>query len=185
LEDPGLVVLPTHRVLAERPSVEPELVEQLLAPYAEIKKFAWGELKAAQAYMEKEGEHEHLIGWVHDHKIEVLNFDPEKLLNSEELNRLHFALRDLDVTILHNLILEEILGVSKGAQREYGTLKYIKNAEEVLELSEKNHTYGFLLNATKVAQMEAVTQIGETMPQKSTFFYPKVPTGLVFNDLDE
>ena len=184
LEDPGLVVLPTHRVLSERPNVEPELVQQLLASYAEIKDFAWGELKTALEFMEQEGERDHVIGWVHDRKIQVLAFDREKLLNSEELNRLHYALRDLDVTILHNLILEEILGVSKGAQREYGTLKYIKKAEDVLKVTQENNSYGFLLNATKVAQMEAVTQIGETMPQKSTFFYPKVPTGLIFNDLD-
>jgi uncharacterized protein (DUF1015 family) len=183
LEDPGLVVLPTHRVLAERPSVTPEMVQKLLSPYATFKEFSVKDIKLAQDYMKEEGDREHLIGWVHDTKITVLIFDQEKVLQSEELNHLHFALRDLDVTILHNLILEEVLGIPKGAQREYGTILYVKGLDELIQQTEAKKSYGFMLNPTKIAQMEAVTEIGETMPQKSTFFYPKIPTGIVFNDL--
>lgn len=182
MQDAGLKVLPTHRVLAQRPDVAPEVVRQWLAKYAEVKEFSVSDLAQAQEYLSAEGKTEHAIAWVHDDLIEVWTFDPDKLLASESLNRLHFALRDLDVTLLHQLILEEILGVSQGAQREYGTIKYIKDAAEAVQLSTEKKTYGFLLNATKMEQMEAVTQIGATMPQKSTFFYPKVPTGLVFYD---
>lgn len=183
LEDPGLVVLPTHRILAERPAVAPELVTQLLSPYGSFKEFSVQDAEAAQQYMKEEGNREHLIGWVHDQKISVITFDQEKLLQSTELNHLHFALRDLDVTILHNLVLEEVLGVSKGAQREYGTIVYVKGLDDLIKQTAAKNTYGFLMNPTKIAQMEAVTGIGETMPQKSTFFYPKIPTGIVFNDL--
>jgi uncharacterized protein (DUF1015 family) len=184
LEDPGLVVLPTHRVLAERPEVPPELVIKLLSPYASFKEFSVKDAEAVQAYMAEEGGREHLIAWVHDDKISVMLFDQEKLLQSEELNHLHFALRDLDVTILHNLVFEEVLGIPKGAQREYGTILYVKDMKETIRQTQEKNSYGFLLNPTKIAQMEAVTEIGETMPQKSTFFYPKIPTGIVFNDLE-
>jgi uncharacterized protein (DUF1015 family) len=71
----------------------------------------------------------------------------------------------------------------KGAQREYGHIHYVKDAEEAVRLTREKNTEGFLLNPTKVSQLEAVTEIGATMPQKSTFFYPKLLTGLVFYDL--
>mgnify|MGYP006230195769 CR=1 FL=1 len=68
-------------------------------------------------------------------------------------------------------------------QREYGHIHYVKSFPEALALTQEKNTYGFLMNATKLSEMEVVSQTGETMPQKSTFFYPKLPTGLVFSDL--
>lgn len=183
LQDPGLVVLPTHRVLEEKPEVDEAIVKDLLGQYASLKEFSFSQYPEATAYMEEEGGREHLLGWIHDDKIDVLKFDPEALLNSSTLNHLHYAVRDLDATVLHDLVLEEIMGVSKGAQREYGNIHYIKNGEDALRVTQEKKSYGFLMNATKIAQLEAVTEIGETMPQKSTFFYPKLLTGLVFNDL--
>jgi uncharacterized protein (DUF1015 family) len=182
LEDPGLVVLPTHRVLEQRPDVEPALFLKLVSEYAKIKTFGVAEAEAAIAYLEDEGEREHALGWVHDGKIEVLTFDAEKLLKSESLNHLHFAIRDLDVTILHDLVMAELLGVAKGAQREYGNIHYVKDGKEAIALSEQKKTFGFLMNATKLKQIEAAIDIGEKMPQKSTFFYPKPLTGLVLYD---
>ncbi len=184
LEDPGLVVLPTHRVLAQKPDVSEDLFRNLVSKYAKIKSFGTGEADAAIHWMETEGEREHALGWVHDGKIEVLTFDVEKLLESQSLNHLHFAIRDLDVTILHDLVMEELLGVAKGAQKEYGNIHYIKEAKEAVQLTQEKQTYGFLMNATKLKQIQAVIEIGEKMPQKSTFFYPKPLTGLVFYDFN-
>ncbi len=182
LEDPGLVVLPTHRVLAQRPEINEEIFRGLVSKYAKVKAFPVAEADAAIRLLEEEGAHEHALGWVHDGKVEVLVFDVEKLLESQSLNHLHFAIRDLDVTVLHDLVLEELLGVSKGAQREYGNILYIKEAKEAIALAQEKGTYAFLMNGTKLKQIEAVIAIGEKMPQKSTFFYPKPLTGLVFYD---
>jgi uncharacterized protein (DUF1015 family) len=183
LEDSGLVVLPTHRVLAQQPEGNETIVRNLLEGVAKIKIFSANQLSEALSLMEEEGKHEHVLGWVHDHKVEILIFDPDKLLESDMLNHLHFALRDLDTTLLHDLVLAEFMGISKGAQREYGQIKYIQDPKEVVKLVEEKNTYGFLMNPTKIHQIEAVTDIGEVMPQKSTFFYPKLLTGLVFYDL--
>ncbi len=182
LEDPGLVVLPTHRVLAQRPEMDEAIFRGLVSKYAKIKAFPVAEADAAIRLLEEEGAREHALGWVHDGKVEVLVFDVEKLLESQSLNHLHFAIRDLDVTVLHDLVLEELLGVSKGAQREYGNILYIKEAKEAIALAQEKGTYAFLMNATKLKQIEAVIAISEKMPQKSTFFYPKPLTGLVFYD---
>lgn len=182
LEDPGLVVLPTHRVLERRPDVDPALFLKLVSEYAKVKSFPVGEAKAAIAHLEDEGEREHALGWVHDGKIDILTFDAEKLLQSQSLNHLHFSIRDLDVTILHDLVMEELLGVAKGAQKEYGNIHYVKDGLEAIKLSEEKKTFGFLMNATKLKQIEAAIDIGEKMPQKSTFFYPKPLTGFVLLD---
>lgn len=182
LEDPGLVVLPTHRVLAQRPEINEAIFQELVAKYAKIKTFSVAEADAAIRMLEEAGDHEHALGWVHDGKVEVLVFDADKLLESQSLNHLHFAIRDLDVTILHDLVLEELLGVSKGAQREYGNIMYIKEAKEAVQLAQDKNTFAFLMNGTKLKQIEAVIAIGEKMPQKSTFFYPKPLTGFVFYD---
>lgn len=182
LEDPGLVVLPTHRVLDQRPDVAPELFLKLVSDYAKLKSFPISESKAALAHLEDEGLREHALGWVHDGKIDVLTFDAEKLLQSESLNHLHFSIRDLDVTILHDLVLAELLGIAKGAQKEYGNIHYVKDGQDAIRLSEEKKTYGFLMNGTKLKQIEAAIDLGEKMPQKSTFFYPKPLTGFVLLD---
>jgi len=183
LQDPGLVVLPTHRVLNQVPDVDSEILKGLFEKYARIVSFPASELAAATAKMEAEGEHEHVLGWVHDGKIDVLIFDRDRLLENPALNRLHLSLRDLDVTVLHDLVLAELLGVSRGAQKEYGVLQYVKDAGETVRLAAEKKSHAFLMNATKLKQIEAVCEIGEKMPQKSTFFYPKLLTGLVFNEL--
>jgi len=183
LQDPGLVVLPTHRVLNQAPDLEASILKGLLEKYARIKTYAMGEFSQAIQKMEEEGDREHILAWAHDGQIDLLFFDAEKILASPSLNHLHFALRDLDVTILHDLVLEEIMGLSKGAQREYGAIEYVKDAKEAVLSAERKKTHAFLMNATKLKQIEAVTEIGEKMPQKSTFFYPKLLTGLVFHEL--
>jgi uncharacterized protein (DUF1015 family) len=183
IQDPGLVILPTHRVLAERLSKDVHLTRNLLKRYATSKEFSVENHREALRYLQEEGRHEHVLGWIHDAVIEVLRFDSDKILESQVLNHLHYAVRDLDVTLLHDLVLEEVMGMPKGAQREYGHIHYVKDAEEAVRLTREKNTEGFLLNPTKVSQLEAVTEIGATMPQKSTFFYPKLLTGLVFYDL--
>jgi len=183
LQDPGLVVLPTHRVLNQAPEIDADIFRGLLEKYARIISFPASDLQAATAKMEAEGNREHVLGWVHDGKIDVLIFDQDRILENPALNRLHFSLRDLDVTILHDLVLTELIGITKGAQKEYGVLSYVKDAAETLRLATEKKSYAFLMNATKLKQIEAVSEIGEKMPQKSTFFYPKLLTGLVFNEL--
>ncbi len=182
LEDPGLVVLPTHRVLANAPDIDERVFVPLLEKFGKIKSYPVSQLSQAIHKMESQGEHEHLLAWVHQDKIEVIQFDVEKLLESESLNHLHYAVRDLDATILHDLVMGELLGITKGAQREYGNILYIKDAAEAVQLAQEKKTYAFLMNATKLKQLQSVIEIGEKMPQKSTFFFPKPLTGLVFYD---
>ena len=86
--------------------------------------------------------------------------------------------KKLDVSVLHLAVLEGILRVPNTE----GNITYVKDPEEGEALVKGgSHMAAFFLQATKVDQMKAVAECGEMMPQKSTYFYPKLLTGLVIN----
>jgi uncharacterized protein (DUF1015 family) len=103
------------------------------------------------------------------------------------------AWKHLDVTILHKLILEDRLGITKAKLAECSIdggsfVEYIKAIGDAVDRSidkvnSKGYQAVFFMNPTKVKEVEDVATNHETMPQKSTFFYPKVYTGFVINKL--
>lgn len=97
------------------------------------------------------------------------------------------AWRELDVVILHKLILERYLGIDEKALAENKNIDYIRyrdKALELLEKGEKEYQAAFLLNPTPIEDLKKIADAGERMPQKSTDFYPKLLTGLVLNKLN-
>ena len=95
------------------------------------------------------------------------------------------ALTSLDVTLLHGLVLERILGIDRAAQEAQTNLVYVKDTRDALaRMARKEAQVGFLMHPTRVDQVRAVADAHEVMPQKSTFFYPKIASGLVMNPLD-
>ena len=94
-------------------------------------------------------------------------------------------LRELDVTTLHLLILEHILGMPAQLQETGDTIRYLQDEEQVLQALEKeDFQAAFILNPTKKEEVQSIVTGGEKMPQKSTYFYPKLPSGLVINKVD-
>ena len=95
------------------------------------------------------------------------------------------GLHSLDVTLLHALILEQALGLDRAAQESQTYLRYVKDNEQALSASREPDVQAvFMMNPTKVTQVMAVSEAGEVMPQKSTYFYPKIASGIVLNPLD-
>ncbi len=89
-------------------------------------------------------------------------------------------LRRLDVSVLHELLLEKLLGIGRGAQERQEHLRYLKDPVRALEEARTGAAQAvFLLNPPDVRAMVRVAQAGEVMPQKSTFFFPKLASGLV------
>jgi len=110
------------------------------------------------------------------------DFDP----SSAGLGELPEALRTLDVVLLHELVLERALSITKQAQADKTNLRYYKSTDKSLAVAREGDAdtqLVCLMNATPVSDVVAVCDSGEVMPQKSTFFYPKIPNGLVFYDL--
>jgi uncharacterized protein (DUF1015 family) len=95
------------------------------------------------------------------------------------------VLRSTDVVILHTGILQPILGITPEAQAAKTNLWYPQDAAAALaDLRAGKGDVLFLMNPTPTAQVRDVAEAGHVMPQKSTFFYPKVPTGLAIHTLD-
>ena len=90
------------------------------------------------------------------------------------------AWKELDVSILHELLLEHILGLSKESIERKENINYLREPDMGYdEVAEGKSQFLFVLNPTRMEQVSACTAADEKMPQKSTDFYPKVITGLV------
>jgi uncharacterized protein (DUF1015 family) len=188
LDDPGLVVLPTHRLVHDLPNVDLTAVLEAAAPWFLIEEVA---LPTDAAGMRKAlattGPATFGLAVPGAGRLHVLRlregFDPA----AAGLHSLPAALQRLDVVVLHELVLERSLGITKAMQEAKTNIYYYKSSEEALAAAAGHGDPSIqlvcLMNATPVSDVRAVCDSGQVMPQKSTFFYPKIPNGLVFHDL--
>jgi uncharacterized protein (DUF1015 family) len=91
------------------------------------------------------------------------------------------AWRQLDTAYLHRYLLDEALPA--GWSGPLPTVQYVKSADDARDLASAENGVALLLRATPLAQLRAVSEAGDLMPQKSTYFYPKLATGLTINPL--
>ncbi len=181
MKDPGLLVLPTHRVVKGDLPYPAEELERRLARYFERVTF-YEDLDALLSALDKASSHSfglHLSGG----PFLLITLRKEVDLD-RELSHLPPPMRELDVVLLHELLLEKVLGVSPREVRDEGRLGYYKDARRALEDVERGlGSLAAFLKAPSVDEVWRVARAGETMPQKSTYFYPKLITGLVMNPL--
>jgi uncharacterized protein (DUF1015 family) len=119
-----------------------------------------------------------VIGFVHQEGFYILNFNKPEIMAELAPDRVQ-DWRDLDVSILHKLLLENVLGVDPKSIDNLENIKYLREPGiGYQEVSESPNAFLFILNATKIDQVTACTDAGEKMPQKSTDFYPKIISGL-------
>jgi uncharacterized protein (DUF1015 family) len=179
LQDPGLTVFPTHRLLSGLDPARRETLDAGLRELFEVEEVRPDEL-------EPRGEEGVGVFGYADADAEG-----GLRLRLRERGPLDRALdgrpesyRNLDAVILEALVLRGILGMSEddiAAKRGIGYAKGADEAREAVASGEADRA--FLLRATPIEQVREVAAGGETMPPKSTYFFPKVPTGIVFNPL--
>ncbi|MFW9797313.1 MAG: DUF1015 domain-containing protein, partial [Candidatus Thorarchaeota archaeon] len=138
-----------------------------------------------------EGKHSFGL-FIDDGKFYALTLNDDSIMN-ELLPDKSVELRRLDVAILHTLILDKMLDIDR-LKLEQGTMKgggyvvYIKGIGDAVDDSikavQKEAQAVFFMNPTRVEEVEAVSKNFECMPQKSTFFQPKVWTGFTINKLE-
>jgi uncharacterized protein (DUF1015 family) len=113
-----------------------------------------------------------------------------KLIDDEHADRFMPAdiptlLRRLDVTLLHTCIIEPLLGIQGDAATKT-RINYVSDAKQALEIMETGKAdITFMLNPSSIQEVMDIAKAGLRMPQKSTFFFPKIPTGLAFNSLEK
>ena len=180
--DPGLVVFPTHRVLHSLPSFNLDALLAALGDHFDIVETSLGSIDVAQATLREYGERGPSFLLCSGGRSLYLTRRPEAQGAVEG----PAALRDLDVTVLHSLVFERALGIDRAAQEAQTYLRYLKDFGQALQAATGHDGTQavFLLNPTRVEQVMAVAEAGEVMPQKSTYFYPKIASGIVLNPVD-
>jgi uncharacterized protein (DUF1015 family) len=179
LDDPGLTVFPTHRLLT---GLDPSQHESLGAGLKELFEIEEVTLEALDPTGE---EGTGVFGYVDSHSKRGFRLrlrDTAKL--DEALAGRPGAYRRLDAVILETLVLKGVLGMSEDDIAAKRGIAYSKGTADALAQVESGSAdCAFLLRPTPVEQVREVAAEGETMPPKSTYFFPKVLTGLAFNPL--
>ncbi|HEU4685061.1 MAG TPA: DUF1015 domain-containing protein [Nitrospira sp.] len=184
LEDPGLTVLPTHRVLTTPVPPWPKIAA-LFSDKFELKEFPVTEATKAAASerfieaLRENGRTAPTFGLAvqGENRYMTLSLKPPYRPGSAASPR-----SKLDVSLLQQLIVSVLCPT----QPEQEAILYTKDDHEALDWAANGTgTAALLLNATKVSEVQAVATAGERMPHKSTYFYPKPLTGLVINVMEE
>jgi uncharacterized protein (DUF1015 family) len=191
-DDPNLVVYPTHRHVHGLPSFSLEDLAARAADLFTVEKLEPG--AAASVLLAKLGESgkrgPSFVACGRDGGALLLCLKPAAdLAGHPVLSQMIPELRRTDVAVLHGGILESLLGITKEAQAAKTNLWYPQDARAALARVRQGQggepgDVLFLMNATPVSDVRAVAEAGEVMPQKSTFFYPKVLTGLCIHTLE-
>lgn len=196
MRNEGLVILPTHRLIANVTGFNIEKLLESIAGDFEIAKFEFADngRKAAARHKMFDKMKEDFKKNKNAFGIYAADgaFYVAVLKNPQAVDKacpdLSRASKNLDANVLHKLILEKVLGIGEKQLASQANVEYVKDIGDAIDSSiakvdSKKRQAVFFMNATKIDQVKAVAAGGEKMPQKSTFFYPKIYTGLVMNKL--
>jgi len=176
-QDPGLAVLPTHRVIFGT-GRDLERMLPRWREWFEVQPLASGRDPVAALASLGNGRTACLVA--DRSQILALVLKPGALPDRLPSLAQSTAVRDLDVATIESLVVKEILGAGMSTP----IVRYVADAKEALGMvQDGGAAMAVLLNPTKVEQVFAVADAGDVMPPKSTYFIPKVPSGLVLRAL--
>lgn len=182
-DDPGLLVLPTHRVTsAETPWAE---VSSALEAFFDVEPFA-GDAEALA--IELAARHVSALGFAAKDADTLFVLTPKETHVIDHLlpQDRSPAWRALDYAICDYVVMRHCVGLSEEQTKDQSVLWFTEHAvEAVRQVREGKARYAVLLNPVPVHRVLELADAGDRMPQKSTFFYPKVPAGVVFNLLEQ
>jgi uncharacterized protein (DUF1015 family) len=187
-DDPGLVILPTHRVVHGIDGFAKDKFLAGVSKYFRVDKIAGAARDAAKVRDALSNAFGHAAAvaavFPGDPDAYLLTLDPHVDPAAEGMSG-HKAVIRLDVAVLHGLVMERVLGISKEAQEAQTNLKYVKDTAKTLDLIAAGEgQVGLLMNPPTLDQVKHVADLGEVMPQKSTYFFPKLASGLILMPVD-
>lgn len=186
-DDPELVVFPTHRHVHDVEGASYDAVVAAAVDLFSVRELPRGAAGAdyVKVLSDAGARAPSFVVCAADGRAALLTLDPSADLEAHAvLGDAHPELRRTDVALLHMGILEPIVGISKEAQAAKTNIWYPQDASAAVEsLRAGKGQLLFLMNGTPVSDIRRVAEAGEVMPQKSTFFYPKLATGLWINPL--
>ncbi len=193
MESPGLTILPAHRLLARRPDhFSLDTFLDRAGRYFTVHTLAGNgsdrestRMRLATELKEKGRERTTFgLAVAGENRFFLLQLKEDAPLDGA-LSGIEPQLRDLDVVVLSRVVLCSLLGLEEAALDDVESVRYNSSFTGALdEVARENAAAALLLNSTPVDQMKQVAEASLCMPRKSTYFYPKVISGLVFNPLD-
>ncbi len=192
LDGEGVTIYPIHRMVHGIPDFDPDLFRQRLEEHFELitYPFTCSDCEKIEQDllqdMARMGEITHSFGlYLGGKRFDFLRAkDPGRLRRLVDESQ-GDGRKALDVSIVHSVILRDILGIDSENISKEEHVRYTPSASNALEAVRRGEAQlALLLNPTKPEQVRAVTSEGDRMPQKSTFFYPKLLSGLVINRFD-
>jgi hypothetical protein len=183
MNDPGLVILPTHRLASGLPGLTAGALQQLLGEHFELEHVGAGPQGARAGWDQIEAEGSQALlgfGTVADGVWQTARFLVPQAMAS--LAPSHSpAWRELAVAVLHELVFRHLIGPQYGAAPQ---CCYVHLLGEVCDaVANRECQLAVLVPAAGMRHVEQIASGLERMPPKSTYFYPKLLTGLVFNSL--
>jgi len=195
MEDPGLSVLPTHRLVHLPGKVGADSLAAQLGQGFVLEEIKGGsrEYLAGEVLnrMDENAGQATMFGLYHPREDRCFLLTlRDGVMDREFSGKQPASLRELDVVVLSDLILERILSLSHERCEKEGLVEYHSDPDDALDASVKESENAddrtpvlFLMNSTRVAQVKRVADEGLVMPHKSTYFYPKALTGLLLNKI--
>ncbi len=179
LEDPGLTVFPTHRLIGGLDEQRHQALEQALQRDFDIVEVP------AEEITPPPGEGILQLGYFDGRDGRALRLTlKDQAIADAALPGHSDAYRHLDTGVLETLLLKNALGYSDEDIAHFNGLFYARDTAEALAMVRSgDFDAAFLMRPTPVGQVRDVAAAGENMPPKSTYFYPKLLTGLLFNPL--
>ncbi len=176
----GLSILPVHRLVRVGPKFNFNGFKLKLADHFDVVE----KIRDRQQFfflMEKGGRTEHVLGMYKDKKFYLLRLKNIRLLN-QMMSDKPKEYRSLDVSVLNHLVLKQALGLDIEDKEK---IAFSPDADEFIEKADSASGYiAFFLNPVKIQEIISIALSEERMPSKSTYFYPKVVSGLVIHKLE-
>ena len=184
-KNPGMQIMPTHRIIR---GIELSITD--------IKKevghfFSYNEFHGAEKLlieMDKADSQKNILGLYHRSSNTglLLKFEAFDLLKSKMSDQSR-ELRELDTNILHSFLLKEVFNIDTNRQEDLNYLSYLRGNKSAIKMLDKEEDYDIVcfVNPPSLDDVFNIAEGGETMPQKSTYFYPKVYSGLVTRCLNK
>lgn len=197
MHGPGLVVFPTHRVIHGLAGFNPAAILQECKQWFDVEQVDPSRLQAiddmtADRYLGTlsvtgpSAEIATTFGLYMGGSLYLLKLGKGRSAVEAAMDRAHSpAWRKLDVSILHTVVVGRVMGISDEDQLRQTNIRYTRSLREAISLVDSAQCQAALLmDPTSVDEVREVAASGEIMPQKSTYFYPKLLTGLVMRALD-
>lgn len=183
-DDPGLLVLPTHRLI-HLPSLPDDALSRI-GRHFDISALDGSDARSLLVALAEAGHRgsSFVVGGL-DGGPHLLTLRHRGGVEGTMPEDQSGAWKRLDVNVLQYGILQDVFGIDDARLKAGGAVTYIQSADEALAAARTGEaTVAFLLNATPIEQILAVSDVNGRMPQKSTYFQPKLPTGLVLRPFD-